>query len=199
MKRILAIGLFLLLTAASIARSDVIDYGDAAIFKDLGANSGYGNCTIVTVANPTDGASYVTRSCVTGATCPAAGCQGFHVPFLWPPSASVSAGTCTFQIDALNPSVDTNTTGWGVEVACCSGTTSCVNKTYGTQQTMTLTNTAVAVNRLITAVNGTGAAPASYTGLAAGNWCDFRVARLTTGTHPDGTAVEILAGHVNCQ
>jgi hypothetical protein len=198
-QKFILIGMVLAIGLIRTASADVLDYADAAAFKDLGANSGYGNCTITPVANPTDGSSYTVRACVTAGTCPASGCQGFHIPFLWPPTANVTTGTCTVQVDALNPSADTSTTTWGAEVACCATGTSCVNKTYGTQRTMTLTNTATAVDRLITAVNGAGAAPASYTGLAAGNWCDFRVTRLHNASYSNASPVSILGTHVVCQ
>jgi len=184
------------------AGADVLDFPDGGTFRSYTASGTYAACVkdTATFAAPTDGAPFVTRTCVANAT--AASCQALVAAFLWPPTASTSAGTCTCEVEALNNVNGTTTQFWSLAVGCCvGGTADCTSKTFGTEQTLTLTNVAATINTaLIKASNGTGAAPNAYTNLAAGVPCEFRLVHKSGGTEASSPYVltHVKAMHCSC-
>ena len=199
MKRFSLCGLVLLLLSA-VARADIIDYPDAGFFGGYTASGTYASCGATdstTYATPTDGVPFVVRPCLSSSTATLQ--QAFTAHMNWPPTCSVTTGVWTVELTAVNPSNDTSTSTWAVAVACCSdGTSDCTNKTFGTEQTITLTDVATANATFIKSSNGTGAAPGSYTNLTAGTRCDFRIVRKHSTSLSDATTVNVVSLHTDC-
>jgi hypothetical protein len=203
MKRLLTV-IGVMLWLPTLARAQVsIDYSDAAFFHGYTASGTYASCAapdVTTYATPADGAPFTVRPCSSSSTTTLQ--QAFTIPFNWPTGASVSAGTCTFGLSAVNPASGTATTTWDAAIACCeAGTADCTSKTFGTEVEFTLTDVATANAATITATSG-AVAPAAYTNLAAGTGCNWRVVRkdCTGGSClSNATVVNVKSAHVVCQ